>query len=252
MRFRQYLGLGAFIYFAVLIANLPASLLVSRLVPAGGPVVIEGVSGTVWNGAVSLIRVNREVLPPLRWQLVFTPLLRGRLGLDWQLGGGAEPVSGHGRLALGLGRRISLTATELRVPAARIAPYMRVPGLELAGDFSLHVDRFSAEGMKLTALAGVLTWNQGYLKSPYGQAEVGSQSVHVTGRPDGGIDGQLAELEGPMDLKGEFRWNPDGNYVCNGSVREQLPKSLAQFFQIFGRPDGKGRLDFHYQGLYKP
>lgn len=252
MRFRQYLVLGVLVYLLVVLAHLPAASVLPRVLVGAPGVEFGGLSGSIWDGQAASLRVRGAELPALSWRLGFWSLLRGRAVLDFELGTAGAPLSAQGRLALGLGRRMELTGVDLRLPAGRVGPHLQLPGFELGGEFSLHLDRLVTDQLKLEALAGVLTWQQAEIKSPYGQARLGSQAVHLAGTPEGGIQGVLSELEGPMDLRGEFHWQPAGAYLSEGSVREQLPPELARFFQFVGRPDGQGRIRFRYQGQFRP
>ncbi|MBI2381364.1 MAG: type II secretion system protein N [Gammaproteobacteria bacterium] len=248
---RGFIGLGLGAYLVFTLAQLPAEAVLGRVL-AGLPGQAAQVSGRLWAGQLSGLVVQGEALPALSWSVVPSTLLKGRLGLDWQLDGGTGQPSGAGRLELGLGGAVHLSGADLRLPAARLAPHMRLPGLLLDGELSLHLDALSLKARKLEALAGQLTWSQARVQSPYGQAALGSQAVQLSGNEAGGIDGQLKELEGPMDLRGEFHWLPTGAYQSEGSVKQALPPELAQFFALFAKDDGQGRLRFQYQGNYSP
>ena len=75
------LGLSSFT-LAVLV-YLPAQLLVSRL-PAGFPLQLTGVSGTLWDGAAQQAQFQTVQLHNLQWRFRPSGLLKAQLAADIQ------------------------------------------------------------------------------------------------------------------------------------------------------------------------
>ena len=161
-------GAAAFLLF--MLAFLPASL-VLRYVPSG--IELRGVSGSVWYGRATEVRLRGQPLGPLRWSNRPWRLLR--LQADYRLR--LEPAGGSVRLDVRSGGdgRLELTQVQGTFPVAALAGLVGPDGW--TGDVGLAVDRLVLRDGFPVSASGTVTVSQ--LKAP-GQRGVNIGTFELT------------------------------------------------------------------------
>ena len=113
MRQRTLIALvGGGVFLGVAIATLPASLVTSRLAPG---VVLDGVSGSIWNGSADGVRVGNAAFGAASWSAEPLALLTGHLAYHLELAHGSNFLRGRFASAL-VGGAITADEVELDLP----------------------------------------------------------------------------------------------------------------------------------------
>lgn len=223
-------------FVVMLLVTAPATVLTrtaTTLVPALG---FSGVSGSLWHGEVAQLRYRTLAVRQLRWQLSPWRLLLGQAAVQLNFGSEGE-ATGSAAVHAGVTGQLTVTDLAVRLPASALQPLISVPGVGLAGELQLDVPDLAYTGGQVERLQGRLLWLQAMVRTPLGQPALGSYAVDLGSDGEGGIVGELSDIDGVLGLSGRVQVSTTA-LSLDGSVRADLPEELDRFFRVIGRPDG--------------
>lgn len=246
MRPIGYVVLGLVAYTAFAVWTLPAE----RALSAGRDLLpdtyFQSVSGTLWRGRAGRMKVADQNFERVTWKIRVLPLLFGKVNVDFSFDGAGR--SGRGLISLGLMGGVSLKNVKATVPVADVDHYLDLKPVQLSGMFDLDLRRATIEDKKLSSAEGVLLWQNARVVSPMTQ-ELGG-FVLTLSPGENGIEGQLKDDGGDVEVDGVVQLSPSGEYNFNGTVAARGDKrsSLARALSTFGRPGPDGRVAIEYSG----
>lgn len=212
------------------------------------PVVLEGISGSVWNGRAERWIVRGVALGSLRWQLAPGALLRGNL--SGTLAADGDQV--NGKLAFfGIDQRWTLSQIEGRFPALLLAPALDIPGVRLGGTVLLSFPQVQLVDGRLIGADGSARWQP--------LEVIGTRPLSLPGlrfdvrsRDGVGIDATVADLGGPLSISGELR--SDGvDFSADIALRAREPSDdLRQALALVGQPQADGSTRLRIEGQFQP
>lgn len=223
-------------FVLMLLVTAPATLLTrtaSQFVPA---LAFSGVQGSFWRGEAALLRFGDSTIEQLQWQLSPWRLLLGQAAVRFEFGAGTAQ-QGSGALLASFSGAISASDVSLQLPAQALQPLVRMPGVGFAGDLQLQLADLAYADGRIERLQGRLIWLQAQVRTPLGQPRLGAYAVDLGGDGEGGINGDITDIDGVLGLNGRFHVTPNG-LELEGSVRSDLPEELDRFFRVIGRPEG--------------
>lgn len=232
-------ALGVAAYGVFLVATMPAAFAIAHAARADG-LVLEDVSGTVWNGSAraTLSQARPPVtLDRLAWRFAPAALLRARLGYDVT---STDPrLQGTLRLTHGFDG-IAAEDVKLRAQAALASAAMPLAAAwRPAGDITLTAPRLAWNGRDEVRGEATAEWRGATLSLPDAKA-LGSYRAVLKG--DGGPARiTLTTLDGALALRGEGTLAPPA-FTFNGEARAQGPQAdaVAPVLDLLGprRADG--------------
>ncbi|ALO47022.1 type II secretion system protein N [Pseudohongiella spirulinae] len=162
MRIRSLVLIVLLLSLAWIVWLAPATLLAMVSNRAG--VHLVNLQGSIWQGQAALALIDGHGLrlqaQRLRWQVDPLSLLGGQLCMQFtaMLPAPALPVHGmDGRVCVGSHGRLSLTDTQLELPASQA---IRESSMRVSGDISLEIQRLETDAdQKLVALQGRGLWS---------------------------------------------------------------------------------------------
>jgi len=229
-------ALTALFLAVLLVVTAPARLLY-RVVPAQ-QVLLQGLSGTVWQGAASSVQLRLPQgyfqLGATHWSLHPLSLLtlspRLTLGSDW----GDQALSGDVQLR---GQRdLAVRDLELRFPADTLRHFVPVV---VEGLFNLQLSAMELrDGLPYSA-QGRLVWQGASWQSPQGLVLLGSYALDFEQPDDGALRGEVVTLAGPLEAAGsvELAGRHYAVDILMGSD-EMLESQLAQMLSLIASPEG--------------
>jgi len=233
------------IFFGFLIAFLPASVSMS-LMPENKNFAVSGVSGTLWSGQASRIKVSNQTLDNIRWQLSPFSLLTGSLGLNLQVKDKAMPTRGD--VTLGLGNSVSADNLKTRFDAALLEPIINVRGVNLSGTIALDIEEIAISQQvseeKKTAEIMIddatleVAWDKANVSSKMGAASLGSLIIKLRKVEDGKLEIKVREIDDVTGMNATFLLSRDGKLKATGEMNADLPKNLQLLGGMLGKPQG--------------
>ncbi len=239
--------LGLLCYLAFLLANVPARHAWGWAASSAEmPLVMGGISGTIWSGEARQLAYNGANLGGVKWRLSPRGLLQGSLLYRFNLRGQGQQLAGTAGLAIN--GDLIISKLKGMIKAELVARMMRQRFIQPAGDVDLDLHGVRVEQGRPNAVTGTIRWQSAGVKSPV-TASIGSIEFNISSR-EGDIKTTIRDLGGPLSVKGNAALNADGNYQI--SVR-MLPKGsadpgLVQAIRALGQQDGSGGVNIKYSG----
>ena len=235
---------GGAVFVGVGLATLPASLVVDRL---PRDLKVEGVSGTVWNGAADVIRLHGTSLGGFGWSLEPAALLGGELAFHVEVTRADGFV--RGRIAARPGGALTGRDVELDLPLTALHP-----GATNDWRGTLHgtVQSARLEGGWPVALLG--TFRMTGLTPPAANLPIGDYVLEFDGHADTPTQlvGRVRDLAAPLVVRAQLVIKRDRSYVLQGEVtpRASAPPDVSRAVAFLGAPDAAGRRTFEITGTF--
>jgi general secretion pathway protein N len=240
--------LGLLAFLILLIATLPARILLDRI-PA---IAVSKVSGSIWSGSAESMSVQGVALGRTQWRVSALPLLRGRLDIDATV----NPPDGRGaaRCAVRLDQSVSCSRVVASLPLQALPLDSLPPGwtgrvdvdlsrLEIENGWPIGArGRIDVTDLQRPSGTGLTSFGSYRLVLPAPEAEAGAKEDTVVGA--------LQDLSGPLAVNGTLTLSRDRTYVIDGRVaaRPEAPRDLARSLEYLGPPDAQGRREFSLAG----
>ncbi len=244
-RLRPYLALGLAVFVLAAVASLPAALL-SRGLPSR--VTLEGVSGTLWDGAATTLRLDGAALGALDWTLSPWALLRGTLAGQVVLTRPDGHLNGH--LVLHADGALEASSLTLDLPLTTLHPEHDAKTWD--GRIRGQVAYARLDLGWPVALQG--HFDLLHLHAPQSPDDLGSFVLDFDPRDakPTALLGRLHDTGGPLSVTGQLRleqsraYQLDGDVAAHGVISEDLTRTLA----FFGSPQPNGSRPFTITGTF--
>lgn len=185
------------------IATLPAQV-VWRFLLSGQlqQVQLEGLSGSVWRGSASELRVRGFSLGALGWQLDAMTLLRGAPVLDVRLNG--PQIDARAQVQRFPSAALELRELDAQFDAQWLGPLLALPALVPQGRVSVSVPtlRVDADGVPASGQL-LLNWNSAAFTG-MAQAPIGDVQVQAQGQDRRWMGTVSSAANAPLLIEGGF------------------------------------------------
>lgn len=237
--------IGLLVFVVLLIATLPARVLLDRI-----PIVsASGVGGSLWSGHAETLAVQGVSLGRADWRLFALPLLKGQLQIEAQV----SPPGGRGRAQCVITLRQEVTCSRVDVSLPLQSLQLASLPQGWSGHLSAELSHLAIKEGWPVAIAGRVDV-QDIQKmaatgaSPFGSFRLEFPAPQVT--PNDGLTGVLQDTGGPLNVVGTLRLQPDRTYVIDGHVaaRGDAAPDVARAIEYLGTPDAQGRREFSLAG----
>ena len=222
---------------AVAAWTCPADLAYRYLGERIAPVVLHGLSGTVWQGRAEAVDLFRQNIGALEWRLQPAALLRGEAIAQLSLSG--DGLAATGTVSRAADGQISFRDAVVRMPARTAAPVLATPALDLLGTIEIDVTRARVRGAWLDEATGVAYWRDAAVIGA-AQARLGDLQVTFASATDGRIAGAIRDLGGPLQAQGTFSASL-GRYAARVQLAARDNDAhVAEALQYVGQPQPDG------------
>jgi len=254
MKFIKYFSIAVVLLVALVVgvlALMPAKFALAQLGNRIGPLTVDAVSGTIWNGRAGSSVMNGESLGALGWKVDPISLLAMRVDADLRLDG--SEFQGKTFASFSGGGGLLLRDTLLTMDAQKLQPAVDIPALQLRGRVELTLEEADLVGMFPRKLKGAARWQDAAVAGE-AEAVLGTLSATFQTASDGAIIGVLQDEGGPLALDGQFRAALTG-YEADAvlSARDgnpQVQKALGYIGEV--QPDGSSVLQIRGRLLPLP
>jgi len=234
-----YVLLGLAAYAGFLVWTFPAQRAMSMVQAQVPQLRVAGVSGTAWSGRVATLQIEGQNFRRFKWQFSPFGLLVGRVEFDISFDGDGRRADGT--LGLRSDGAVVFNDFSAKLPIADIDQYFGLGIVSLKGLVELELEELVLMGNKPLFAEGLVYWRQAAVETPVAQT-LGDYSATLS-TDDNGINVQLKDDGGPLQLDGSALLAGDGAYSVNvmASVRDSKEKMLLKGLQTIGeqQPDGR-------------
>lgn len=228
----------SFVIFTV--ALLPISLVVNS-VSLPKNVAYQGLSGSIWQGDINTLQVDKVLLENLHWEFEFSSLLHGNLGFDIKFGNARnnQQLSGRGTISTGLtGHQVRDFV--FRMPAEAVKPFLPLPVSVINGRLITNIDIFQLGEPICKQMAGEFVWVKAGtdIDGPISFGTITSTLLCEDNKLVAKFDGEnLLGLEGSAVVESAKKYSFDGFVKPDVS----LPAVVHQGVSFLGKMDNKGK-----------
>lgn len=247
----KLIAAGLLAFVSGLVALMPAQF-VFGLIAAGAR--ISGTTGTLWGGAANAVQLGSVRLGHTEWSLRPAALLSARLGAEvstrWADG------SGHGYLTIGFGGAIACEDCEISTSISALRAWAPVPPIGGTLDLDIKVlDIKDGWARRVVGTARVIDMPLGLggQALPTGAQGSYEASFNADPVPEGGlIEAVVTDVGGALQVTGQLRLTPPGNYQVAGTAqaRPDAPAALTSSLPLLGPQRSDGSHEFAFSGTF--
>ncbi len=249
-----YLLLGVFSYLLFLLFTLPATTVYGIAAERGWiPETIEaqGLSGTLWSGQATHLRIRQLQLQRVQWQ--FQPSQLWRVQARYAVRFWHPQGQGHGILAF-RPSAMDVYSVRAELPATEVARGFATIPLALDGQMLLDAPRLRWNyAFRLIEAEGVLGWLNAAagFPRPY---PLGDLRADVHTEDDGTLHAVVRDQEGTLGVQGVMLWYPDDRYEIRVDLepRQPISRELQAVLRLFAAQGADGRYQLRHSGQLGP
>jgi len=232
---KKYYYLTAIIaYLVLLVTTIPASV-INTVIGSDNPVIIQGLSGTVWNGKAYSIQIdNTAKLDNTQWSLSAWKLLSGRVAIQTKSHYKKNIISGEiGSSFLGKIFANDLSAT---LSASDMAQLAAIPLAQLNGVLSLNIGHAEWSQGELPVADGEIVWKNASITVAE-TASLGNINITLGESDSGQLKADIQNQGGDIKINGLAELTAEAGYAVDvqltptASASNNLKQSLALFAQ---------------------
>ncbi len=243
MKAKYLIAIGIAFLLLFLIATIPASLFYASINKIPN-LKVEGISGKLWNGSAANVSYRGLDMGKLQWDASLWSLFTLSLNTDVALKGADNDLSANLTL-----NSETIEAENLKAifPANWIPTLSQAP-VKTQGLMLLRFKEARLSKGSSPYIYGAISWQNAEIKTPFGANSILGNITMGISTENGVLIGDAKSDRDPMDLQASLRFTYPNKVQATGTVKNELPPALDGFFKLFAKPDGKGRLNFEYNG----
>jgi len=238
------LGLGFFFVlclFLALIVNMPVVHLLAQ-VKLPNNILLAGVKGTLFNGNVDSLLVNKIKVDDLAYSFQADCLLKLKICYD------IEADLGNGQIQLDpVDQSLYLHNFEINYPLENLVAFADRLLVRPSGNLQIHIDTLNLKQQKVGGVNGRILWQQAGIVGE--TIELGDYELTVD-QATRGYQFKLKDLKALLTVDGKGQLKADGKYSMNITIQSQpgLNQSIKSALEFVARKKGLNRYDVRRSG----
>jgi len=232
MKKKYYLLFAIIAYFCFIISTLPAKLVLNQLTPPAN-IRISGISGTIWRGKATAIRLDAaNKLTDIQWNFALWRLFAAQLSIHIQ--GKFQQLPFRAQLYATPTGKISAQDVSATIAASSLATLFALPLAKLDGVIQLDLDHISWHPETLPLASGVIHWKNAAVTVAE-TARLGNITITLRQKNNDRILAGISNQGGELKLHGDASAATDASYGVSlemtptASASQSIISSLAMF-----------------------
>lgn len=235
------------LYLVFLIVLLPASFVIKQ-VDLPPSVQLGMVQGTLWQGRVSSVKVEKLDLKHVQWDLVVSSLFTGRLNLDLTIGNSGDPIRGDGHVGYSFDG-VFVEQFKLKAPVAALTVIQPLPmELVATGRVSLLVADYQQGDPWCEVLDGILTLKSSQISNNFGRVDVENAQVKLA-CDQGDLVATMKPKTNSLGIDVKVVVNKNKLATLAGFIKppRNAPKDFVELLKFTGSADRQGRYPLKFE-----
>ena len=238
---KKIILLAILIFITGLVVKIPAT--VGYYFINNNEIKINGIRGTIWEGAASEFSYKNLYIRDMRWDFLPKKMLTG----DFSYFMSMYPYNGYSEKEINFDLNgITLNNIKGKFPTNTIgiiAPYL---GIDTNIDVKIKTLRITQE--TLSDIEGVIVLNDLSLKGLTDQS-LGDYRLDLNTK-DNNIRAEIINLSGDLQIEGQITLSRNGVYVFEGEVASLNSGNinLNTMLSYLGSPNNNGMRKFRFEG----
>ncbi len=235
---------GVILFLIFVVGSTPANIALS-IFPKVKGLELSDINGTVWSGTAQNVQYNGVDFGVTQWQLSPWSLLLLSLSGDVHSANEDSNIDANINYSLS---GIQSDSIKARFPATWI-PKLTGKAVVAEGQVLLRIIDFEQSVDKPIKITGSIAWRDAVIQTPFGsKAILGNLQAALSSNNESVLI-DLKDDGAPLNLLANIKFTPPNRIVAKGSVKENIPENIANFFRFFAKSDKKGKLVFDYNGI---
>lgn len=233
------LMLGGYLFF--LAVDAPAQLL-SLLLPR--EIAARGLSGTLWQGAVDVVRWRGIDMGSLNWRVTFSDLMPA-LTVAFR-----HPDGPQGQGTIRGWQQPQLYQWRISVPAGYVLHKLPlIVPISAQGDVQLNLQQAVIGPQGCRSLAATLKWPGAALGTPLGTVALAQPQAQLRCR-EGRLEIDVRQQSSFLQLSGQGSLARNGEYQFDGRLANgsAMPEAIGRLLAMQGKADTQGGRLLRFQG----
>jgi len=239
MKKRYYIITAITSYFLFLIATVPAKPFVERL-NNDGMVLIQGISGTLWNGRARVIDIdNIAQLDNTKWSLSGWKILLGQIAIDIDTQYSGRGITAEiGSSFLG---RLFVNNLIADITAENVAKLANIPIAQLSGLISLNIEHAQWKQGELPLATGIINWKDASV-TVADSASLGNVVITLNESDEHLLTADIKNQGGDIKINGDAKLVPEADYAVNITLTPTASanNSIKQSLKLFSKKQNNG------------
>jgi hypothetical protein len=247
MKKRVYFITAAASYLILLTATIPAKPVV-ELLNNSTPVMMQGISGTMWNGKAVLTTINNTTqLKDTEWSFTVWKLLIGQIAIDVN----SRYLDNNIDAELGASFTGTYFVNNLiaQLPAKDVAQLANIPLAQLTGLISFNIEYAQWKRGELPLASGEISWNDATVTMT-DTASLGNVSITLGESEQQLLNADINNQGGDIKITGYAQLVPEANYEVNIKLSPTATASnnIKQGLGLFSKKLPNGEYHFKNSG----
>lgn len=239
MKKKYYIFTAIISYFVLLVATIPAST-ISPVINDNTTVLVQGVSGTLWNGKAIKISIDDNIsLNNTHWSFSVLRLFIGQISLKIDTRYLNNNISAEvGTSILGEFFINNLTA---RLPASEVATLANIPLAQIAGELSINIEHAQWKQGGLPIANGQINWSNASI-TVMETAALGNINITLSESKQQLLNADIKNQGGDISISGTAELVPEANYAVNIRLSPNAGASnnIIQSLNMFAKKQNNG------------
>ena len=244
---RTTLGVTLALVFLICLLTLAPARLVNALLP-GDRVIMQGYTGTVWQGAASrtLVRADSGYihLGEVHWSLRPLSLLTLSPRFTVESTWGRQSIKTNVRITGS--ESLDFTELDVRIPVKLLQQFLPIA---IAGELSVQAEKLHLDRGIPRSAEGRVIWRDAAWGSAQGTVLLGSYAMDFLQSPGEALIGKIITIAGPVSAEGRAELQGK-HYILDALVSSDIGLNiqLEQALSLVAQPVGQGwRIQFDGQ-----
>ncbi|HHJ36716.1 MAG TPA: type II secretion system protein N [Gammaproteobacteria bacterium] len=239
MKKRYYITTAIISYLLFLIATIPARP-VARLLNDDGMVLIQGVSGTLWNGRARMIDIDEIAqLDDTEWTISGWKMLMGKIAADVTTHYSDDKIrAGFGMSFPG---RYFIDHLDAKISAEEVARLANIPLAQLSGMISIDIEHAQWKQGELPLATGKINWKDATV-TVMDTASLGDITIILSESEEQLLNADIKNQGGDIKINGKAELVPDADYAVEIKLRPTASASnnIKQSLEVFAKRQNNG------------
>ncbi len=239
-----FIGLISFILGAIWLT--PLAFIAPHLSRVTHDVVFQEPQGTIWNGQVNDLSIQKHYLGQASWRINPLKSLKS-LSLKSNFSIKSDDINANGLAGITINKDLIVDDTRFDINAEYLNSLQS--NAKLSGSFNGFINNALLEQNKVPIIDGIVNWQNGSLDAPI-KLEKGDYRAVI--KPvDKNLDIKLSSVEAPIELNGNIKLQNDWVFDTNLTTKSNNPGLMAMM-KFAGKPQTDGTILIQQKGDLKP
>ena len=239
MKKRYYIITAIVSYFLFLVATVPAKPFV-EILNDDGLVLIQGISGTLWNGRARVIDIdNIAQLDNTKWSLSGWKIFLGVIAIDIDTQYSNRDLTAEiGSSFLG---RVFVNNLTAEITAENVTKLANIPIAQLSGLIYVDIEHAHWKQGELPLATGTINWKDATV-TVMDSASLGNVTITLSESDDHFLTADIQNQGGDIKINGDAKLVPEENYATNISLlpTASANKNIRQSLKLFAKKQNNG------------